>query len=321
MGIRGLTKFCKQNPQTRCAFKIPAGSLWGLDISCLLYRAAGAGLNPLTVLAGLLVRFRKAGADIVVVLDGKPPQAKTHVLEERRQARQAAQAEMRALDTAVSHAGSEKERTSLQARMDTLQRKAPSVTASDRDQIKQFLWAAGVRFCTAAGEADDLLAWLVRQGFLTGVLSTDTDLLARGVERLVIPETEDGTVLIEHSLSALLRLTGLTYGQFLHACQFMGSDYVEGTMQPVEAFRAARLGRECTNKDAVARLRGDDVTLRSLLSEKELARFTAASLPPREPATVAAASTRCGRWPREWLTVLCGDGDMVGRATQTVGRG
>ena len=279
-------------------------------------------MNPLKVIAALLVRMRRAGVEPIVVFDGKPPVAKQEVTTERRTARQAAQKEMTEMHEAIAAKErdgkmNESLRASMLTRVDELQRKTPVIAISEKDEIKQFLYAAGVMSLTASGEADDVLAYLCRTGVIQAVLSTDMDMLARGVPRLILPETNDATTLTEISLMGILSSLRLTYEQFVDACVLMGSDYTGKAWRSIEprmAVEAAARGVVWTAMDvsgavcdalvtSAALLRGEGVTWEGLLSEKQRTKWNAGR-PAVEPDTLKAMAEK-GGWPVDWMGTLC----------------
>lgn len=310
MGIRGLGKYLRARaPRAIHSFK-PIAGLWAVDISCILFRARGAGLSLPSVIASLIVRLRRAGAEPVFVFDGSAPAAKADVIEQRRAARAVVQKEMANVRTELEAAANrpEGERADLEVRLADLQKTAPSVAGADRDAVKQLLHAAGAMFLTATREADDLLGFLARSGIVVGAISSDMDMLARGVPRLVMPETPDCSVLTEVSLSDVLRALNVTYDQFVTACQLMGSDYTPAgwrTAPPAEALAAVRAADFMLDPaliEGFQLLRGEGATLETLLSAKQLARWLA-GWGESEPAALAEAAAAHG-WPRDWLTVL-----------------
>lgn len=312
MGIRGLNKYLRAKyPLIRRAF-LPTAGYWAVDASCIMYRARGANLNLPSVIANLIVRLRKAGGEPIFVFDGAAPAAKAPVLEQRRAERAAVQQEVTALRAELTEKAerSESERADVEVRIAALQKKAPTVAGTDRDAVKQLLHAAGVLFVTTTGEADDLLGFLSRRGFVAGVISTDMDMLARGVGTLVIPETPDCSVMVEITLMRLLSQLGMPYAYFVNACQLMGSDYTPPgwrTLDPAAAFLAVKqpgFSADAALADGAAMLQGYGVTLEGSLSEKQKARWNAGGGTP-EPDVLATFASQ-GGWPRDWLTVLSG---------------
>lgn len=304
MGIKRLNGYIKWKlPTIKKVVTLSdhAGEHWGVDCSCLLYRARGVSLTPVTVIASLIVRLRSAGITPVFIFDGKPPAAKAATVDQRRADRQIIHQEMAEIRTELGAEHTAAEKATMETRMAELQRRAPVVTNGDKDEIKRLLYGTGVQFITASGEADDVLAYLCRDGTLQGVVSTDMDMLARGVPLLVMPETNDATTLTRIRLSDVLAGFRLTYRQFVDACMLMGSDYSEGTMEPREAIEAARSGA-AVPESGVAILMGEGVAWDDIVSPKQQEKWNIGA-PEAEPETVATFAT-AHKWPVPWLALL-----------------
>ena len=296
MGIRGLARFLKQRAPAAYTTVAPASKAgaerWALDCSCIMYRARAAGLQPVTVIASLICKLRGLGVELLVIFDGKPPAVKATTLEERRAHRTAVQKEIDNLDPSGN-----------ELQIETLQRQIPTVSAGDKDAVKQLLYAAGVLFLNAAGEADDLLAALYKKGDVSAVISTDMDMLPRGIGRVIIPETADAATLTCVHLDRILRSLSLTYDQFVAACVLMGSDYSERTMNPHQAVLAIQSGRSpLAETDSSRCLKGVGVALSTLMTGAQEEKRIAGA-PPVEPEALATLATAYG-WPPGWLATL-----------------
>lgn len=315
MGIRGLSSFIKwkvPNARTSLVWNRHRGEVWGIDCSCILYRARGANLLPITVLASLLVRMRLAGIRAICVFDGRPPAAKSDTIEHRRVLRQAAQKEMADIRSDINERDlTLTERAALEIRHAALQKKAPVISGVDKDDVKNLLYAAGVQFITAYGEADDVLAYLCRNREMHAVVSTDMDMLARGVPLLVIPETSDTSVLTAIRLADVLNGCGLSWPQFVEACVLMGTDYSCKGWQPMDprvAIPAARTGVNWDDIDPSGVMKqGRDllmgnITWDDIVSEKQRAKW-ALGAPPFEPDNLTAL-VATHKWPVSWAAIL-----------------
>ena len=316
MGIRGLAGFLRWKlPQVRrnVQWAGHAGERWGIDCSCLLFRARGAGLSQLTVIASLIVRMRGAGIVPVVVFDGRPPAAKAAVIEQRREVREEVKRELASVQGELTERGgamTEFERAMLEKKAADLQKKAPQVTRDDKDALKQFLYAAGVQFVTAVGEADDVLSYLCSTGYLSAVVSTDMDMFARGVPMLVMPETADGAVLTQVVTADLLSGLGLTRDQFVDACMLMGSDYSGKdwvSVDPRVAVERARAGVNWSGAllAGVRMLRGDGLVWEEIVSDHQREKWAAGLASPKakEFDNLALMCAAQG-WPAEWFRVM-----------------
>jgi flap endonuclease-1 len=266
----------------------------------------------LTVVASLIVRLRRSGIEPVFIFDGRTPAAKTETVEKRREVRTAVKQEIAAIKAELA-VPSERSTTMIadkETQIAELQAKVPQITSRDRDDIKKLLYSAGVLFVTATGEADDLLGFLSRTGQVSAVVSTDMDMLARGIRVLVQPETPDTTVLTELSLDGVLTGLGVTYTQFVDACMLMGSDYTPHevrTMPPPVAITAARYAgvpamTDSAMSSGAALLRGDGVTWEDLLVEAQREKW-AAGAPAVEMESLGSYCLD-NMWPMDWRRAL-----------------
>jgi flap endonuclease-1 len=250
--------------------------------------------------------MRVARITPIVIFDGKPPGVKSETIEQRKAVREDALRKMTELRTELQAEGlSEIERAEKELQVSELQAKAPQVSGRERDDIKKFLYSAGVLFLSASGEADDVLAFMARAGYIQAVISSDMDMLARGVPLLVIPETPDATVLTEIHLDAVLRELRLSYRQFVDACVLMGTDYSPADMKTIEpryAVEMIRRGEGIRVERAVDILQGVDVHWEDLLSDTQQKKWIDGA-PAVEPENLNIFCTTNG-WPDEWFNIL-----------------
>lgn len=321
MGIHRLSGYLKKGvsatirlPVTWTPGSYPAGTRWAVDTACLVFSAQAAGLSPLTLIASLIVRMRRAGVEPIFIFEGRGRQvAKTAVMEQRSAARAVARERTVALEEelATTPTLTEAERGEREVEIAALRSSAPSVTRSMWNDIKQFLYSAGVLGVSAAMEADDLLGWLARQGVVSAVVSTDYDMLARGVPVMITPDTPDCTVWSRIELTALLRTLQVTYPQFVRACVSMGCDYSPPGWRgfyPAVAIRWAQTGgswerfgeaERATLEQAEALLMGEGVEWGpALLDERQMGKWTAGA-PTKEPEAMDRRFV-ANMWPLDW---------------------
>ena len=311
MGVRGLNTFIKTRlSQTRKSIQFETqapNQTWGIDASSIMFRARSESLSPTTIFASLIVKMRRSKITPIVVFDGRSPDSKTAILEKRRTERSAARTECAKL------VASGRRNMFIEDRITALQQFTPVVTSGDRDEVRELLAAAGVLFVTVQEEADDMLGFLSRTGVVDAVVSNDTDMLVLGVERFIIPETCDATVMTEIRLSVLLRVLNLTYDKFIVACMFMGTD---NRMPGGWIYRRPELAID----DAVAYHTTDHSILEALhvgiqrfkaahvtdvcafLAEEEQERWAAGK--PACNAEIVGRFATSRAWPSDWSETL-----------------
>ena len=204
----------------------------------------------------------------------------------------------------------------LEKRMMGLRSQTPQISTKEKDDVKRFLYGAGILFLTALGEADDVLAYLSREQTIQAVVSTDMDMFPRGVKTLILPESRDASILGEIHTSDILDTLNLTYSQFVDACVMMGSDYTDAswkTIPPKLAIEIARIRQSWDtlhdnpaiaaqlNKGTHA-LMGEDQTWDTIFSDSQQSKWMAGA-PEPEPDTLRSLCEENG-WSEEWVKVL-----------------
>ena len=250
MGIRGLTGWIRwaapstiKKPNWE-AFK---GKKIGIDILGFLYRAKAQHKSIFIYLGQLLANCKRFDITPVPIFDGKPPDEKRGALKQRAELREKSDTKKKTLTTDLESVPmSETQRKVVKTEIAVLEQNSCYLTSEERDQAKQLFYACGVLFLNATGEADNLLAYFSKRGEFVAVISNDLDLLARGVENLLVPEDNalPGATSgwIHYSLPSILDHVNFHYTQFLEMCVLMGCDYTTGlkTLQYKSAFWAIK---------------------------------------------------------------------------------
>ena len=308
MGIRGLTGWIRWvSPQS---FETPdwsayAGKTLGVDILGQLYKIKAQRSCPLKYLAEFISHCRKLKINPVFVFDGKPPEAKRAALKERSALRESSLASLKILETEVApYVKTVAERSALEARIKSLSAYTSFLSSEERDLCKQLCYACGVLCLNATGEADDVLAYLTHKGTFDAVVSSDLDLLARGVKTLLVPQTwsmpGDGDGWVSYNLPPLLQKVSFTYDQFVEMCVLMGSDYTVGLQslpyrsaywaikyrgELLKTLEVMGVREEGPYMEAVRRLKGLCETQATLMGEKQWEKLSAGA-PPLEPSNL-----------------------------------
>lgn len=244
MGIHGLGSYLRKTTKIRqsVVWKEFSRTTIAIDAFSILFRAKAENLSLITVIAALIVRIRNiAGAEPLFVFDGKPPERKHEVIEKRRYIKAVTHRRITELRNSIEVERLEgRERGLKEHEIAALTRSSPSITFAELNDVKHFLYEAGVLGITAKGEADDFLAWLSKNGSVSAVITSDYDMLPRGVNCILIPETADLTAWTQIRLDTLLRQLEISFDQFIIACILMGTDYSHKKYIPRIAIELAK---------------------------------------------------------------------------------
>lgn len=303
MGIRGLTGWIRW--AAKQTIRTPQWEEWrgktiGIDILGFLYTAKARQQCPFLYIGKLIATCKKYEIRPIPIFDGKPPEEKREALLQRSRLRHESDTKRTSLTTELeSLTMSESQRETIECEVRKLQKRTCYLTSDERDQAKKLFYACGILSLNASGEADNVLAYLVKRGCIDAVMSNDLDLLARGVETLLVPEyvlSDDVPKWTQYTLSDILHSVQLDYNQFLEMCVLMGCDYTVGqySIPYKSAFWAIKYRGSIEKtletvgvdtavyKKAIQILRGDQETKESLMGEKQWEKWASGS-PVCEP--------------------------------------
>jgi len=100
-----------------------------------------------------------------------------------------------------------------------------SVRSEDFLLTKEFFKICQIPFLDAQGEAEATCSALAKQGFVSAVLTEDTDVLAYGCPFMLHRLNYETQTVMEVDLDEILQYLQLTYPQWLDFCILCGTDY------------------------------------------------------------------------------------------------
>ena len=193
MGVKGLYTYVKKYRKDTLYESVPSQPPLriGFDAMSMLYKykANYPEMYP------MLRELKAAGHSLLFVFDGKPPAEKDAEVKERRDLRTSASTQAETLKAHLTDPGiGTQERAVLEYSLARLEFQGWHMTREIRHTVQETLWAMGIPYVKAIGEADAALSELVGSGKLDVVVSSDMDFLLSGVPRLWIPfrTTHDG---------------------------------------------------------------------------------------------------------------------------------
>lgn len=254
MGITGLSRTLKEQLKTKPGIsEVPletfSGKRVAIDISIYIHGFVynQANKKPNNHIAGffeMIFDLLKNGITPVMVLDGKPPEAKADTIRSRsdnkiglRSKVEALSAEIDKLMETVRNVIEKtdeqkaliKEIVAKQTELEKYDRRDIKIQGSMFDDLTELFKHMGIPLLQAKGEADALCVRLYQQGLAAGVLSEDMDILPfggcliRGIKDKRIP------TVTQYDLPKILKGIDFTQEQLVDLCILCGCDYTYAT--------------------------------------------------------------------------------------------
>nr|QBK87422.1 MAG: flap endonuclease [Marseillevirus LCMAC201] len=274
MGIKDLCQFLRKTAPD-LVVEVPLSSLSGqrlaVDASVYLYKFIcidnqfkGQWVD---MFINFIVWLRKNNIRPVFVFDGKPPPQKERTQKERRANRHRIEQKVleleelletlsecninesisadlkKRIDDAVNQDTQYWSRKEVMREINTRFKKENSkaihIGPAENKKIQDLLTFIGLPWFKASGEAERTCAWLCKWGYVKGVVTTDSDVLAYGVPIFVqdVRVNQDTCKIIRHQ--DILEVLDLTEDQFRDFCIMCGTDYNERMpgIGPVSAYK------------------------------------------------------------------------------------
>ncbi|KUI72351.1 Exodeoxyribonuclease 1 [Cytospora mali] len=277
MGIQGLLPLLK-SIQKHTEIKKFSGEIFGIDaygwlhrgaVGCAIELAQGKPTRKYVDFAMHRVRMLKHfGVTPYLVFDGDflPSKART----ESSRAKRREESKKAGLELLKAGKPSQAQ-LELQKAIDV----TPEMARHLIDELKK----DEISYVVAPYEADAQLVYLERMGFITGIISEDSDLLVFGAKRLLTKMDQHGQcVEINRRDFCAVReisLTGWTDDQFRQMAIFSGCDYLEG-IGNIGLKTAYRMMRKYKTPERVIQMLQFDGKFR--VSENYLAQYKQAEL-------------------------------------------
>lgn len=212
MGVKFLNAYINANciGVRKCNLNEFSNKRIVVDASIYLYKFKGQQMlsNGIINLIGLFAQYNISP---VFVFDGKPKQVKETMLIKRKQEKEFAWQELKALQS--------KGQTD-----ETLQLKSTRVSKSDVHMVKHILSRLGVLYIDAPYEADEVCAMLMLHNQVDLCLSDDTDMFVFGCNTVLRELNQDGMGKV-YNLNTILFSMNMNFQSFKQLCIISGTDY------------------------------------------------------------------------------------------------
>jgi flap endonuclease-1 len=241
MGIKSLSTILNQ--YCKCGIKNVTletfrGKVLAIDTSIFLYKFTYNTSDYLEGFTRQILRLLRNGITPLYVFDGKPPEEKKEILNDRKYKRNLLVKKKKLIESILENkefdgTGMEKYLEDLKGKsfetlkdeITKIKRKIIYITGDDINRTKKLFELFGVPYLEADGEAETFCSVLSRKGYITGCITEDTDYLASGGDNFIRGFNSNNNNIVLCRLNEILSELGVTYEQFLDICILCGCDY------------------------------------------------------------------------------------------------
>jgi hypothetical protein len=159
----------------------------------------------------------------VFIFDGKPPDEKKEVLEQRYLDKKVAEKRYKELLLSIETTGEDK--NEMMVELDKLKKQFIRIKKDDITAVKKLLESCGVTYYNAPGEADQLCAKMVLNREAWACLSDDMDMFAYGCTRVLRYISLMNHTVVFYNIIGILRELEMSMAHFREILVLSGTDY------------------------------------------------------------------------------------------------
>lgn len=228
MGIRNLNSFLQKNASNAIS-SIPLRDLSGkkiaVDVSIYMYKFLYH--NSLIENFYLMLSiFRSHNITPIFVFDGKAPEEKRELINQRNSIKVTAEEEYNKLNELLQDdSKNAEERKDIMNHMKMLKKRLISVKRSDIDTVKQLIQSCGATYYDAPGEADVVCALLTIENKVWACLSEDTDMFVYGCPRVLRYLSLTAQTVSLYDFKKIIKRLKVSSKEFREICVLSGTDY------------------------------------------------------------------------------------------------
>jgi 5'-3' exonuclease len=203
-----------------------AGKRIAIDVSIYLYKFTGDGAL-LENMYLMLSIFRHYRITPVFVFDGKPPDEKRELLDQRKEDKSVAKLEYNKLKAQLETDKTldNDEKQDISNAMDILKKQFIYIQKDQILQVKELMRAFGATYFDAPGEADEICAFLAVKKKVWACLSEDMDLFVYGCPRVLRYFSLIKHNAIIYHTHQIFEELGIEEKEFRQICVLSGTDY------------------------------------------------------------------------------------------------
>lgn len=237
MGIKNLNKLINDECGDiiiKCNFEQLRDKIIVIDTSIYLYKFKG-NTNLFGYMYQMLLLFKKYNICPIFIFDGKPPEEKRNLLDERKKEKNIYQQKIKMIENTLKCDTNERdndnefineETQNIHLQLLSLKKRAVKINRHDINNIKTLFDLCNILYFDANGEADVLCANLVKNDIAWACLSDDTDLFVYDCPRVLRCIDMTNENILFYDTRKILNRLNLSYKEFRMICVASGTDYL-----------------------------------------------------------------------------------------------
>jgi flap endonuclease-1 len=230
MGIRNLNKYLLQNCHNSIRnihFSELKNKKLSVDISIYLYHFERNG-NLINGVHDMINIFKFYNIIPVFIFDGKPPDEKKYILQERKKQKEKNKEKIKELTNVLNNISNEtsiEEKNNILLNIEKLKRQTIFITREKIEQVKNIIRINGATYYDAPQEADELCSILTIREQVWGCISEDMDMFIYGCPRIIRYFNIHKQIVKLYDIENILFELNVSFNDFKQICILSGTDY------------------------------------------------------------------------------------------------
>lgn len=229
MGIRNLNKYllknCKNSITNLHLLELKNKKI-SVDISIYLYNFERNG-DLIGGMIEMLNIFNFYNIIPVFIFDGKPPNEKKYILQERKRQREKNKEKIEQLENSLNNENNEciENKNIILSNIEKLKRQCVTITREKIEQVKNIIRLNGFTYYDAPQEADELCSILAIREQVWGCMSEDMDMFIYGCPRIIRYFNVNKPTIKLYNVENILYELNVSFNDFKQICILSGTDY------------------------------------------------------------------------------------------------
>jgi flap endonuclease-1 len=231
MGIRHLNTYLLKQCSNSSIKNIHLSELrnkkLSVDISIYLYNFESKG-NLINGIYEMINIFKFYGIIPVFIFDGKPPNEKKYIIQERKNKKEKNKEKIKELNSKLNNLNDNipsEEKNNILLNIEKLQRQTIFITREKIEQVKNIIRICGATYYDAPQEADELCSILAIREQVWGCISEDMDIFIYGCPRIIRYFNIFNKTAKLYNLENILYDLNISFNHFKQICILSGTDY------------------------------------------------------------------------------------------------